>query len=150
MRKAAIKMIGYDELANQRKEPKMKTRKWSLLAIGLLATLGVILGAGFADAGWFSSSTVSAESVSDEGSTAVEVRSNDTGNPGIELAPENINQILRDHEALNVRENPVLELESENINQILREYEALNASQDELDDDLLQRQMRFNLPEGIN
>jgi hypothetical protein len=144
MWKADIKMIGYDELANRRKELKMKTRTWGLVVIGLLATLGMILGAGFADAGWFRASTVSAESVSDEGSTAVEVRLSD---PGLELAPENINQILREHEALRDTGNHGLQLEPENINKILREYEALRDIQ-ERDEALLQRQMRFNLPEG--
>jgi hypothetical protein len=137
-------------MAGQGKEFKMKTRKWVYVLIGVLATLGLIKGAGLNDTGWFSSSAALAESVSEEGSTTTELKSNETEYQGVELESENINQILREFEALKDTEYQGLELEPENINQILREFEALKKIKEERDHDLFERQMRFNLPEGIN
>ncbi|MDX1437860.1 MAG: hypothetical protein R3335_13700 [Anaerolineales bacterium] len=63
---------------------------------------------------------------------------------------ENINQQLRDYEALKAAEYQDFSFASENINQRLRDYESLERPDQtgpELDEETL-RQMRFNLPEG--
>ncbi len=154
----------------------MKTRKWILVATGVVVTVGLIVGAGVVDAGWFSSSTASAELVSVETETnAAEYQDYNFRSENInqilreydalaeyqvlDFSSENINQRLREYDSSNKVDDGGFELAPENINQILREFEAVDNLQGqlesrkahiELDYDPLQRQMKFNLPEGIN
>lgn len=142
----------------------MKTRNWLVLVIAALGTLGLVVGVGFDNLVGMSSSASSAE---------VETNRNATDLTIFNFDSENINQRLRDYEALNALDREVFN-DTENINQRLREYEVLKAAEAQMFDfdeninlklreyetltqlqetpsggeEGLQQEIRHNLPEG--